>query len=92
MRSAQQQLQQRFGQQPGQGRVRGPGQKPDDRDPFGRTMNSGIQGANTNTVEIPEKSDLQRTREIRDELRRRAGDPNRPRRERDYIDRLLDRF
>lgn len=92
MRSAQQQLQQRFGQQPGQGRVRGPGQKPDDRDPFGRTMNSGIQGANTNTVEIPEKSDLQRTREIRDELRRRAADPDRPRQERNYIDRLLDRF
>ena len=92
MRSAQQQLQQRFGQQPGQGRVRGPGQKPDDRDPFGRTMNSGIQGANTNTVDIPEKSDLQRTREIRDELRRRAADPARPPRERDYIDRLLDRF
>ena len=92
MRSAQQQLQQRFGQQPGQGRVRGPGQKPDDRDPFGRTMNSGIQGANTNTVDIPEKSDLQRTREIRDELRRRAADPARPQHERDYIDRLLDRF
>jgi len=92
MRSAQQQLQQRFGQQPGQGRVRGPGQKPDDRDPFGRTMNSGIQGANTNTVDIPEKSDLQRTREIRDELRRRAAEPDRPRGERQYIDRLLDRF
>ncbi|NKB58228.1 MAG: TIGR02302 family protein [Alphaproteobacteria bacterium] len=92
MRSAQQQLQQRFGQQPGQGQVRGPGQKPDDRDPFGRTMNSGIQGANTNTIEIPEKSDLQRSREIRDELRRRAADPARPKPERDYIDRLLDRF
>jgi uncharacterized protein (TIGR02302 family) len=92
MRSAQQQLQQRFGQQPGQGRVRGPGNKPDDRDPFGRTMNSGIQGANTNSLKIPEKSDLQRTREIRDELRRRAAEPARPRQERDYIDRLLDRF
>ncbi len=55
-------------------------------------MNSGIQGANTNTVDIPEKSDIQRTREIRDELRRRAADPSRPRRERDYIDRLLDQF
>lgn len=92
MRSAQQQLQQQFGQQPGQGRVRGPGQKPDDRDPFGRTQNSGIQGANTNSVEIPDKSDLQRTREIRDELRRRAADPSRPKLEREYIDRLLERF
>jgi hypothetical protein len=92
MRSAQQQLQQHFGRKPGQGRVRGSGQKPDDRDPFGRTINSGIQGANTNAVDILEKSDLQRTREIRDELRRRASEPDRPRGERQYIDRLLDRF
>lgn len=92
MRSAQQQLQQQFGQQPGQGQVRGPGQKPDDRDPFGRTMNTGIQGANTNSLKIPEKSDLQRTREIRDELRRRAAEPSRPKNERDYINRLLERF
>lgn len=92
MRSAQQQLQQQFGQQPGQGQVRGPGQKPDDRDPFGRTMNTGIQGANTNSLKIPERSDLQRTREIRDELRRRAADPSRPKNERDYINRLLERF
>ena len=92
MRSVQQQLQQRFGQQPGQGHVRSPGQTPGDRDPFGRTMNSGIQGVNTNTVEIPKKRDLQRTREIRDELRRRAADQARPRRERDYIKRLLNRF
>ena len=55
-------------------------------------MNSGIQGVNTNTVEIPKKRDLQRTREIRDELRRRAADQARPRRERDYIKRLLNRF
>ena len=92
MRSAQQQLQQQFGQQPGKGQVRGPGQKPDDRDPFGRTMNTGIQGANTNSLKIPEKSDLQRTREIRDELRRRTADPSRPKHERDYINRLLERF
>ena len=92
MHSVQQQLQQSFGQQPGQGRIRSPGQTPEDRDPFGRTMNSGIQGANTNTVEIPKKRDLQRTREIRDELRRRAADRARPRRERDYIKRLLNRF
>ena len=55
-------------------------------------MNSGIQGADTNIVEIPNKGDLQRAREIRDELRRRAADPSRKRRERDYVDRLLNRF
>ena len=34
----------------------------------------------------------QRAREILDELRRRAGDFNRPQLELDYIDRLLRRF
>ena len=55
-------------------------------------MNTGIQGANTNSLKNPEKSDLQRTREIRDELPRRAADPSRQKNERDYINRLLERF
>ena len=46
----------------------------------------------TSTVRIPEKADLQRTRQILDELRRRAGEHRRPSLERQYIDRLLQRF
>jgi hypothetical protein len=43
-------------------------------------------------VEIPSESDVQRARRILDELRRRAGERNRPALERDYIDRLLKQF
>jgi hypothetical protein len=35
---------------------------------------------------------MHRSREILDELRRRAGDRARPQLEREYIDRLLKRF
>jgi hypothetical protein len=43
-------------------------------------------------VQIPEQSDVQRAKQLIDELRRRAGDRARPKLERDYIDRLLKRF
>jgi hypothetical protein len=36
--------------------------------------------------------DRVRSREILDELRRRAQDPRRPQAEREYLQRLLDRF
>ncbi|MEQ9640150.1 MAG: TIGR02302 family protein [Alphaproteobacteria bacterium] len=61
-----------------------------EEDPLGRTTNSG--GVDTSRVEIPTQSDLQRAREILDELRRRAGERGRPDFELDYIERLLRRF
>lgn len=76
------------GQQPGQlprmGRM--PGRDPLGRQLPGNGMSTGEQ------VRIPEEADVQRAREILDELRRRSGEQNRPRQELDYIDRLLDRF
>lgn len=65
---------------------RGPG-----RDPLGRQLPGNGMGGGEQ-VKIPEEADIQRAREILDELRRRAGEQNRPRQELDYIDRLLDRF
>jgi uncharacterized protein (TIGR02302 family) len=62
-----------------------------DRDPLGRPL-SGSGNYDLGDVKIPEQGDLQKTREILDELRRRAGDRARPEVERDYIDRLLKRF
>jgi hypothetical protein len=62
-----------------------------DRDPFGRPMSSNgpyDQG----DVQIPDESILQKSREILDELRRRAGERARPTIELDYIERLLRRF
>jgi hypothetical protein len=61
------------------------------RDPFGRPMSSNNlfdQG----DVQIPDASILQKSREILDELRRRAGERARPMIELDYIERLLKRF
>ena len=92
MQAARQQLQQQANQNPGQGQSRAPGARARNRDPFGRSMSEEAQGANTGFVAIPDKSELQQSREIRDELRRRAGDRERPRTERDYIDRLLKEF
>ena len=59
-------------------------------DPLGRPL--GTQGGGTSDVGIPDQAELQRVREILDELRRRARDRRRPRLERDYIERLLRRF
>ena len=42
--------------------------------------------------ELPKAGDLLRSREILEELRKRAGEAERPRIELDYIDRLLRRF
>ena len=80
-----QQLQQQAGRNPGQD-PSGQG-----RDPLGRNEN-GTGAIDTTDVKIPEQSDVQRARELIDELRRRSGDRARPKVERDYIDRLLKRF
>ena len=61
------------------------------RDPLGRQI-PGQGQFDTENVRIPEEADLQRVREILDELRRRSGDLSRPQIERDYIERLLRRF
>lgn len=77
-----------MGQMPGQ---RGPFRQGRNRDPLGRML-PNVGSMDGNDVQIPEQSDLQRAREILDELRRRAGQYDRPKLERDYIDRLLKQF
>jgi hypothetical protein len=92
-RSAQsmaEQFQRQYGRMPGQGE-QGLDRFGNRRDPFGRTRPQG-RFEDTGDVQIPEQSDVQRAREILDELRRRAGERTRPAPERDYIDRLLRRF
>jgi uncharacterized protein (TIGR02302 family) len=61
-----------------------------DRDPLGRERSGN--GTADGDVAIPDASDIQKSREILDELRRRSGERARPEIERDYIDRLLKRF
>lgn len=73
---------------PSPGGMRAPGKG---RDPLGRRA-SGNGPIDSGDVRIPEEADLQKAREILDELRRRSGEYSRPRNERDYIDRLLRQF
>jgi len=77
-----------FGFAPGAGPG---GQMPGGRDPFGRmTGQGGVMPGGA--VGIPERGQVHRSRQILDELRRRAGQNSRPKMERDYIDRLLEKF
>lgn len=72
------------------GRERGQeGEAGGERDPLGRPTGGADAGSDTR---VPSTSDPVRAREIFDEIRRRAQDPNRPAAEREYLRRLLDRF
>jgi hypothetical protein len=61
------------------------------RDPLGRRR-PGQGGVGNGAVQLPEEREMQRARTILDELRRRAGQTERPRPELEYIDRLLRQF
>ena len=49
-------------------------------------------GGDDGGTRIPDKPEIQRSRQILDELRRRAGEWSRPDAERDYLHRLLKQF
>ena len=85
------QLVEHFGKQPGHRNSNQLDQFGQSQDPLGRSL-PGAGQMDTGDVKVPDKSDLQRAREILDELRRRAGENSRPRYELDYLDRLLKRF
>ena len=68
----------------------GKGQKAGEAaDPFGRDGGTGVGDEN---IDLDSKSDEQRARELLQELRRRAGEREREKQERDYLERLLRRF
>lgn len=69
---------------PQQGRMAG---RPD---PFGRQGFGGF--ADDGGIKVPDRMEVRRVREILDELQRRAGDSDRPKTEREYIERLLQNF
>jgi uncharacterized protein (TIGR02302 family) len=62
------------------------GREAQDQDPLGRGTNDNAGG------KVPDKSTLERARSILQELRKRAAEQGRPKRELDYIDRLLKEF
>jgi uncharacterized protein (TIGR02302 family) len=68
----------------------GQAQGPQRTDPFGRPLRT--QGPDTgDSVKVPEEFDAERARELLRELRRRLSQPDRPRPEREYLERLLGR-
>jgi hypothetical protein len=72
----------------GQGQGMGSGEN---EDPFGRPQAS-YGPSFGGSVKVPEKLDIQKAREILEELQRRAAERGRPLNELEYIDRLLRRF
>ncbi|MEQ1864764.1 MAG: TIGR02302 family protein [Micropepsaceae bacterium] len=63
----------------------------EDEDPFGRPQSSFGPSSGDN-VKVPDKLNIQKAREILEELQRRAAERGRPVNELEYIDRLLRRF
>ncbi len=61
------------------------------RDPLGRPDRSNRPDLGL-SVQVPDEIDIQRAREVLDELRRRIGDPSRPALELDYLERLIRSF
>jgi hypothetical protein len=61
------------------------------RDPLGRPDRSNRPDLGL-SVKVPDEIDIQRAREVLDELRRRLGDPARPAFELDYLERLIKPF
>lgn len=77
-------------QQAGQGNAEG-NQRADRRDPLGRDQSSN--GGESTQGDLALDNDAYgRARELLDEIRRRSGETERPEVERDYLNRLLDRF
>ena len=78
------------------GAQRGPGQR-DPMDPFGRALSDdegpgGDAFAREGSDVLPKGPDIDRSRQIFEELRTRRNQPQRPKIERDYLDRLLRQF
>ena len=61
------------------------------RDPLGRPQKSQGPDAGA-SVKVPSEIDVQRAREILEELRKRSAEQTRPPVELDYLERLLKRF
>jgi hypothetical protein len=80
-----------YGPGPGQPGRNGQARAAQDTDPLGRPLRGRDYGDDS-TVKVPGEIDVQRSRRILEELRRRFGEANRPQIELDYIERLLKDF
>ncbi|KZY24844.1 ATPase [Sulfitobacter sp. HI0040] len=76
--------------QPGQGTVESD-RRADARDPLGREQGGNGNSSSDGPLALDEDG-YDRARRLLDEIRRRSGETDRPEVERDYLNRLLDRF
>ena len=94
MRSLSEALAQNQNGEPGQGSEQGEASgrpQPGGRDPLGREAgNTGEAGTDQNILQGQDV--YRRAEEILDEIRRRSAQQDRPEIERNYLERLLDRF
>ena len=86
-----------YGDGPGGEPFDNPGLRQAQRDPFGRLLdtengNGGLDDGGALRMGKSNESALDKAKEILEELRRRAGERERPAIEHDYIDRLLKQF
>lgn len=95
MRSLNRALAENEAQEPGQGAEGGAETtgraEPTRRDPLGREQGSSGQPGSGESL-LQDEDTYRRAEELRDEIRRRGADQERPEIERDYLRRLLDRF
>ncbi|MBB3770894.1 uncharacterized protein (TIGR02302 family) [Angulomicrobium tetraedrale] len=93
LRRGAQQMAEAMQQEGGQGEGPGgpSGETAERNDPLGRPLRSRDYGDDV-TVKVPDEMDMQRARRVLEELRRRFGEPERPRLELDYLERLLRDF
>lgn len=64
----------------------------DNSDPLGRAQDGEGGNLDDNNADLDGKDPAARTRELQDEIRRRASEQEREKEERDYLERLLKRF
>ncbi|KIN63656.1 DUF4175 domain containing protein [Sulfitobacter noctilucicola] len=77
-------------QQPGQGTAESD-RRADNRDPLGREQGNNGPSSSDGPLSMG-PGGAGRARDLLDEIRRRSGETERPEEERDYLNRLLDRF
>ena len=79
--------------QQGQGRQsqNATGRRTGQRDPLGRALRSD-GWENDLSVKIPDEFEVERARQILEELKKRLGNPKRPQLERNYLERLIEQF
>jgi len=78
-------------QQPGQGQAEAD-RRADNRDPLGRDQSNSGESSSDGPLNLGQGDGGARARELLDEIRRRSGETARPDVERDYLNRLLERF